>query len=442
NTLQPFRQILVPVTDPIFFHPTFQFRFVNKASINLNDDVWNLDYIRLDAGRNMYDTVIADVATTLEPSFLLNDYTAMPYRHFTANPSAELNSTHYFYGRNNYASAQSVVYGYTAREAETNTGLFSSSSTSATMAPYAVQQYSFPLYPVNFAAGGLYDKVVLEQAYYVSNPSAAAEPKQNDTIRRRQVFDNYLAYDDGTAERSYFLNQFATLPAKTAIEFHLNQPDTLRAVAIYFGRQVPLGTFKFFSLEVYKSIAFNGASEDLLYQQELLFASYADSINNFWVYRLDTPIALGAGTFYIGTTQPASSGSDSLYFGLDVNRIGGNHLYYNVQNFWESSAISGALMVRPMLGQQVFGTPVQDQPSKLASWNLYPNPSSGTVTVELDQSIQDARLEVFDMQGRRVHQSPVNAGSQVMLPQLAPGVYLSRIVSGQTNGTTRKLIIQ
>ena len=60
--MQPFKQVMVPVADIKFFHPSFQFSFVNKASINVNDDVWNVDYVRMAANRNMYDTLVNDIA--------------------------------------------------------------------------------------------------------------------------------------------------------------------------------------------------------------------------------------------------------------------------------------------------------------------------------------------------------------------------------------------
>src|SRR5690606_18109851 len=68
TSIDSFRQVMIPITDPAFFHGAFQFRFVNIASINLIDDIWNLDYIRLAANRNMYDTAVNDVSTLNQPT--------------------------------------------------------------------------------------------------------------------------------------------------------------------------------------------------------------------------------------------------------------------------------------------------------------------------------------------------------------------------------------
>src|ERR1041384_7023749 len=103
---------------------------------------------------------------------------------------------------------------------------------------------------------------------------------------------------------------------------------------------------------------------------------FTDTVNHFTIYRFDTPLQLPTGVFYLGTTQPASSGSDSLYIGLDANRVGGNHLYYNVLNSWQSSSVSGALMIRPLLGGPIIGTAVSNVSASKSALSLYPNPCS------------------------------------------------------------------
>src|SRR5690606_1452650 len=131
----------------------------------------------------------------------------------------------------------SVSYGYTAVETTTSTPL-SSSAGSITVPPYSKHNVSFPTYGTTITPPSSTARIVYRNTWHLQSGSPT-EPKANDTIVRDQVFDNYLAYDDGTAEKSYFLNLGQSLPGKTAIEFRLNAPDTLRGVAIYFGQQSP-----------------------------------------------------------------------------------------------------------------------------------------------------------------------------------------------------------
>lgn len=438
TALHPFTQVMIPVADAGYFHSDFQFRFINKASINVSDDVWNIDYIRFNANRSINDTTVDDIAATAPPTGILLDYTSMPYRHFTANISGEALTQHSFNVRNNTNGNQSLTTGYNARETLTNTPLFSGTASFNTIAPYAQQIYQYPLYNISFSAGA-YDKVIFENKYYASRGSA--EPKANDTIIQNQVFDNYLAYDDGTAEKSIFLKQFTTLPAKMAVEYHLNQPDTLRGVAIYFGRQVPLASGKFFTLQIYKDIEINGGNDDLLYEEQLLFPSYADTINKFWVYKLETPLALSTGIFYVSIMQPASSGSDSLYYGLDVNRTGSNHAYYNVLNVWENVLENGAVMIRPVLGTDIIGTPVNELVKEWDDWTVFPNPVTDKLHIET-RNFKPGEFEITDVQGRKLFQGLLSEQQPIPVSLLAPGLYFIRIFNDKQYGVSKKFIKQ
>ncbi|HRO42969.1 MAG TPA: T9SS type A sorting domain-containing protein [Flavipsychrobacter sp.] len=438
TTLDSFRQVMVPVANVAYLHSGFQFRFVNKASKFLTDDIWNLDYIRLNANRNFADTALGDIAT-ISATNMLNDYTSMPYRQFTANTSKELSTTHSFLSRNLSGAQQSVVYGYTAREQITNTPLFNSSVSNANIPFYGRSHFSFPVYPINYASSSPYNRVVFENKYFTSDPSTSWT-RTNDTIIHEQVFDNYLAYDDGTAEIAYWLTPFTTLPAKTAVEFHLNQPDTLRGLAIYFGRQVPLAFSKFFSIDVYKNITLGSFLDTPIYQTNLNTPGYEDSINHFWVYRFDDPVPLSAGTFFIGTTQPAQSGSDSLYFALDMNRVGGNHRYVNIDGFWASSNLQGVMMIRPLLGQPVIGTSIQPALSlQETEWSVYPNPTKNFITIRADRN-EPFIYELTDMQGRILYKNTAISSQSLDICGLSSGIYFVRILSKGYSATPKKII--
>lgn len=428
NTVQPFSQVMIPVKDTNYLYTGFRFRFVNKASINLNDDVWNLDYIRMDANRTINDTLVSDIAFTTDPSYILNDYTYMPYRQFMADPAAERAAQHTAYIRNNGTTAQNVPYHFTAREQVSGAPLVPLSSGSVNIPAQTEPSVVFTNYTATVPSPGPYDKVVFENKYYVES-AGPGDPTDNDTIIREQVFDNYLAYDDGTAEKSYYLNLFPTLPGKIAVEHHLNQPDTLRGLAVLFGRQVPTAFNKFFTIHVYRTIAGvnGGTSDDVVYAQEFNQPRFIDTFNRFYIYAFESPVPMPAGVFYMGVTQPALSGSDSLYYALDANRTTGNHLYYNVLNIWESSLVSGALMIRPLLGQPVKHSAVPDVDHAAIRWNIYPNPGSDRIRVDVQENGNTAYFyDITDMQGRTVQQGALPEGG-IDARSLSAGMYLVRL---------------
>jgi hypothetical protein len=423
NTLQPFKQVMIPIVAEDYFYDAFQFRFVNRATMRDNDDHWHLDYIRLNSGRSIGDTIINDVAFSKEPSHILNDFTNMPYHQFLADPGRELAGQHTATVNNHTPNAQTITYNYIATEQVTGNFLASGNASSMSVGPYTYQDFGYPVYNANIPGTGGYQRAVFENKYYI-NPVAGDNNRQNDTIVRNQTFENYLAYDDGTAEISYYIDQSPTLPGKIAVEFHLNQPDTIKGLAIYFGRQLPL--YKPFSIAVYRRLGVNGGpGDDLVYQEDDLIPGYLRN-DNFYVYKFKTPVVLSAGTFYIGTIQPALSNSDSLYIGFDVNRVGANHLYYNIYGAWRPSGFSGALMIRPIIGP-IIASGVPHTRREGSPWYISPNPthSHAIITYSLEGS---ADYLVYNMEGRIVRRGIVSSGDRIDISALQPGIYFIKLI--------------
>lgn len=444
SVLQDFKIAMVKIADTNFLHSGFQFRFINKASLGINDDVWNLDYIKIDAGRNLFDTLIQDVAYTQNPTSILSDYTAMPYRQYLAASGAERASTFKSIIKNNFQSSQNVSsFGYEAKEQVSGTGLSSGADVNRNIPALKTSDVVFNTYSTTPSAA-YYDKVIFENKFYLQAPAGDVN-KVNDTIRGTQIFDNYLAYDDGTAEMSYYLNLFPTLPGKIAIEHHLNQADTLRGMAIYFGRQVPLASYKYFSGVVYKSIAYgSSASDNIIYQIDNLQPKYIDTINHFWIYKFDKPVPMPSGTFYIGTIQPALSGSDSLYFGLDRNRTSGNHAYFNVLNTWSPSLVSGAIMIRPILGQPISGSEIKEvSAAQFNNYKLSPNPASDKVTITMNQTTYNSQYSISNSLGQHLQQGIVASPKQeINLSALPDGIYFMHLENDGKQYPVQKFIKQ
>ncbi len=441
TTLQPFQQVMIPVTDSIFFHNSFQFRFVNKAALYWADAIWNVDYIRLDKNRSAGDTTIPDVAFISDPTFLLNDYSFMPYNQFMANPGGEMAAQVTDSIQNDTSFAQSVNYSMSVTD-EGSGNVLTSGSSSVSLPGYQAEQvtqpFSVPLASLPSYPGGT--KVVFQTEYYLQS-TASTGPTVNDTIVKNQVFDNYLAYDDGSAEKSYYLNLFPTLDGRIAIEYHLNQPDTMRGMAIYFGRQIPYPVYKTFNIFVYSALAgVNGSPVDVtLDSEEFVVPFYADTQNHFWIYTFSQPLLLPAGTFYAGTQQPAASGDDSLYFGLDVNRVGSNHAYFRVLNVWQPSLISGAIMMRPLLGHYVASSGITDAPVSKKEWKVTPNPARDILQFEFD-SDKDAVYRITDIQGKTLQSGTVSSGKTIDISRLVPGLYFVNIISSGVAGAPQKII--
>lgn len=436
-----FKQVLLPITNPIYLTSNFQFRFINKVTMLTNDDHWNLDYIKINSSRSQSDTLINDLAFAKNPDFLLSDYTHMPYNHFQAAINSNWLSEHKVYLRNNTLNTITNSFNYTAKELSTGLVFAGFSNFTTSIPTNTTANLALLTYTPTYTAAANQDKVVFEQTYYTA--PIANQNTINDTVVTKQVFDNYLAYDDGSAEKSYYLNLFNTLPGKIAVEHQLYIIDTLRGIAIQFGRQIPTNANKYFSIAIMKTLAgINGAVKDsIIYKEDFFFPRFRDSINGFWMYTFSSPVILPVGSFYISTIQPALSGSDSLYFGLDANRTLANHQYYNVLNSWQSSQIDGALMIRPLLGKAIATASVATpQPSNF-SIIISPNPAHDYISIQSDY--KNTIMEIYAMHGTLLYTTTLEGSNSIIpIPTFQPGMYFVRCNNGRNWSNFTKLIIE
>ncbi len=412
--VHPFIQIFLPVDDPQYLHDSFQFRFVNFTSLNLNDDVWNIDYVKLDAGRSIDDTTLNDIAFTEQPTSILNTLTAMPFRQFApADLSAQQDVTL----RNIYDVTNSFVLHHNAIEVNTNTNLSNTTQTAFSMSPKSTTTRSVPSYNIGLSGAGPF---VVRDTYFIDAINGT-DRKSNDTIITETVFDNYFAYDDGTAEQAYFLNPALNQPSKTAIRFDLRQADTVYGVSVYFAAQVPSAAGKFLSVGLYDSLGNTSANDVILKQQDLYTVQYPSQRGDFSFYAFDQPVAVGPGTYYIGLSQPANFQSDSVYYGLDKNTNNNIQKFsFNVNGFWVNSAVQGTVMMRPMVGRRFTSTAVNSI-EKISNTILYPNPASNIIYIESEE-IWSA-YQITNIAGQAVQKGKIQR-NKINIDALPSGQYL------------------
>ena len=73
-----------------------------------------------------------------------------------------------------------------------------------------------------------------------------------------------------------------------------------------------------------------------------------------------------------------------------------------------------------------------------ASLKLSPNPATDQITIEFSQGISDGGIEVFNLLGKRVYASAVNAQTKNLdISDWASGVYLVKISSGNNSKIER-----
>ncbi|MCD6366624.1 MAG: T9SS type A sorting domain-containing protein [Bacteroidales bacterium] len=429
---QAFRQVIIPIDNPMYLKKGFQFRFINYGSIADNSvaswagngDVWNLDFVYLDKNRTETDTTYDEVAFVNNITSFLNNYESIPWTHYDA-------------------SQNHFDFDYEIKNLRNNNGNIQVKSRTLDM----IDSFSGNGVNQSFGAENIPDNatssftstLVITGALFHSNSSDSADFKTrfflevdtisehqkfrwNDTLEYHQQFSNYYAYDDGIPEAGIGLFGNGTAHAKLAYRFDPIVPDTLRAVKIFFNRTYQDASQKYFIFTVWSDN--NGLPDTVIYSEIGMRPEYADSLNQFTLYTPDTLMYL-TGPFFIGWEKTTE---DMLNVGFDKNRDSHNKVFYNIYGSWQASTIPGAMMIRPVFGKDftsnIPSTPQSEQFNVL----LYPNPVRDKLFLQFSGAHTNTGFSttVLNLYGKTVCSFP-NVPNEIATTELFAGIYLLAI---------------
>lgn len=438
-----FKQVLIPVTNPVYFKNDFQFRFYNIASLassNIpswrnNADCWNLDYVYLNSGRTENDTLYNDVTFVNPAPSFLKHYSSMPLRQYLFNTAAETRDSVELLISNLGKDTQVTEYKFSVKD-DNGIIVFDTTYGYANLDPFYISGYQshpshhFPKFPSFSFPETPNDSAVFTITHVLNRVGTSQEfIRQNDTLISYQQFYNYLAYDDGIPEAGYGLSPDGSM---LAYRFKLNTPDTLRGVQMFFNRTINNASQRNFKLVVWADN--NGVPGTVLYKTDNFLKPLYDgsSLNKFITYLIenDNPLILDNEhlTFYVGWLQQSD---DNLNIGFDSTSDAGSNLLYNIDGSWQNSAFKGAVMIRPCLGPSLLPPkhkPVSGNDSKL---NIYPNPTEGSFSVGLPPACSGYEnpdsyiLSIYNLTGNKIAEYPYR--DQYDLSFLSRGIYILRL---------------
>lgn len=99
-----------------------------------------------------------------------------------------------------------------------------------------------------------------------------------------------------------------------------------------------------------------------------------------------------------------------------------------VGNFGDSQSFTNAFNY-----EETFGNDTFDQ----YGFDMYPNPTYGKVNVSANESF---KLEIYNLNGKKVFQQEIDNSLQVDLSSLSSGVYLTKVTIGSSSKTTKLII--
>ncbi|MEM6724960.1 MAG: T9SS type A sorting domain-containing protein, partial [Bacteroidota bacterium] len=261
----------------------------------------------------------------------------------------------------------------------------------------------------------------------------------NDVVEVVTVLDDYYAYDDGTAESSIVAQGQGT---QIATQYQVNESDTLQGIRMHIPHIDENAASQLFNLKVWLDDLDNAPAAELNFVSPI----YVDSINGFTTFTFgDDFVELAAGqTFFVGWQQFTPT-ADAIPVGFDRNNeAAGVFNFFNTGNGWQSfpSSIQGAMMIRPVLGEDpLIPTSVNELIDLRSLVQLYPNPVNQRLNVLLPEgNYSDYDFQMFNAQGQLMRAGQLQ--TQIDLSNLADGMYFIQLSDQEGNLSTAERILK
>ncbi|MBP1630006.1 MAG: hypothetical protein H6Q15_899 [Bacteroidetes bacterium] len=438
NDSSYFRYVSIPITDSQYFNSEFRFRFRNFASLDANPsyayvgncDNWNIDYIYINEKRTWDEKTFKDIAFVEPAHSLLKKYQAMPARQYISSEMADSLAIKII---NLWNTALISNYKYNVFD---NTGGLT-------------KQYDGGfenIYPFietkDFQTSVNHARPIVDFAYSFDNNSwtwfdvihtikmgvGQDDNTNNDTISFRQVFENYYAYDDGTAENGFGIEPIRN--SNLALGFDINVPDTLTAVDIYFNSTYHDANLKPFYLCIWNSL--NDKPYDTIYRSSVLTPSN-DGLNKYTRYTLSHPVIVSGSKFFVSLQ---TKNDDYLNIGFDRNTDASENILGNWANSWQPTFIKGSLMIRPYFGYKAVVS-LEKEIEQDINFNVYPNPSKGRLNIETQNT--NSEIRIVNMLGKVVYSSSYK--QELDITYFNNGVYVLYLIDKETGRQSQKKII-
>jgi len=442
--VQDFRLAMINIRDSRFLQDGFRFRFRNKASLapayepslKVNADHWNIDYVYLDRNRRYSDVVMPDCALVEPMGSLLQNYTAMPWEHFSLVGISAVKTLFQLSMNNLSLDRRGFTPGFKIQSVYQPAAKYE-----LTLSTDEIRA----LEPLKYDASFNYGFSSAERDSAIFNVTLALNQVKadwlpgNDQISTKQVFRDYYAYDDGSAEAGYGLVGEGSKNARLAYRCHnMNPGDSLVAVDFYFNQSFDDASRKYFHLAVWEDD--NNKPGNLLHRQEGGIPQYG-GIGNFQRITLDTAQVVG-GTYYIGWIQTIA---DFLNVGFDKQNDHSADIFYNLSGSWVPTSFKGSLIIRPVFANKSRKSGINDDQGPGSGYGqvkIYPVPADRKINLEYPVEINVTRVILTDMQGRRVKNitgnSPVR---EILTADLPAGIYVISVESGNRMLLRQKLTI-
>lgn len=414
------------IDNPDYFKDGFQFRFQNYGSLAGMLDQFHVDYVNLRSLSGFQDTLFKDYAMVYPVNTLIKKYTSVPWDHWKNNFAGKMTDAATITVRNNSnipENNQNGTIDVDYNNANETSFTLIGQTLSGGNINYAPRTTYVSYH--DLSGGYHYDETKTgdKQTFEIIAAANAQFPNfsGNDTVRSEQVFANYYAYDDGTAE-----NGFGTtgIQSRLAIKYEAYEADSLIGLDMCFVPTVDDVSDKLFLVTVWDDN--NGEPGNVIYEDDLFeprSPQYHEGFDKFTTYYLKDTMKLAInGPFYVGWRQ---FDADRLNVGFDRNIDNSENTYYSIDGgfSWPQSEIPGTAMIRPIFSTSLdyqLGLKKVERENKV---NIFPNPTNDIINVELELGSVE-KVEVFNISGAL---QVLTDQPTVNLSDLPQGMYFVRV---------------
>lgn len=422
-------QVFLQISGRKYLRNGFRFRFKNFATQSGNLDHWHIDYVRLDRNRDpILEDTINDVAFLSGISSFLDPYTSVPYSHYLADPSffdaseVSVVNANWSQLELNLQNFRYEIYDPVGNQVQFEI------TVDPNMAPNTIRTIRFPI-----SAAPIFPDLGMESAEfpYRSRFTATSLGNSytiNDTIHGKQVFRDYYAYDDGSAEKAYALTGAGV---RLAYEFNSPIGDSLKALLFNFPQMLHNNN-EDLTMEI---LVWDNLNNDPIYTSQLLVEPKYTNADEFFRIPLDNPLYV-RGKFYVGYRQNEAT---KIYIGYDVNTNNSSKISYQIGETWYQSSFEGSLLIRPDFSNgDLLG--ITDNQSQHTGFIVYPNPANSEVNIISNGHSPIKSFQLIDISGRIINAVRFSNNS-INVAEVSSGAYFIRIVTTDNKIFTHKLIV-
>jgi hypothetical protein len=443
SSLTEFERTHIRISQAAYFTDGFRFRFKNYGELSGALDQFHLDCVFLRAQSGYEDSVIRDLSWSYPVGSLLKEYTQVPWDHFKDNPNGHTNDEVKLVVHNGWPISNNNNLGGTTRVNHNGVLQHEFTMAGSQMSNGALDYAPFTTYVSLHDFSGSYDfdetipgeavtfDIIGRVAGQLNDGVQHSDFILNDSCFSQQYFGNVYAYDDGSAEAAWGPTSAQALLAVQFEPYVTN--DSLVAVQMHFVPSVNDVSNNLFLLSVWSDN--NGNPGTLLYEDDFFNArtpSYAEGHNGFTTYYLrndnDPDHALRlpiTGTFHVGWRQ---IDAPRLNIGLDWNNDHNERTKYSVNGgaHWYNSSYNASVMMRPLFATTGMSDLAVGEQEQQPEWEVYPNPTQGSVTISWRNDAPFPGAICVDAQGRTV--GVAEAGQPTIdLSEVPAGIYFIQL---------------